>query len=90
MIMNRETVKRLAIQCGDYSVEHGINGVQFTNEELQAFALAIIENYKASLVPVAITYISRSGYMEAEFKKTIEAGIELYAPPPPQNDKETI
>jgi hypothetical protein len=47
MIMNRETVKRLAIQCGDYSIEHGINGVQFTNEELQAFALAIIENYKA-------------------------------------------
>ena len=43
----------LAIKHGDYSIEYGINGVQFTNKELQTFAQAVIEEYKASLVPVA-------------------------------------
>ena len=72
-------ILELAIKHGDYSIEYGINGVQFTNKELQSFAKAVIEDYKASLVPVGTTYVSNSGYMEVELHKTVNEGVPLYA-----------
>ena len=48
-------------------------------ESLPAFAQAVIEDYKASLVPVGTTYVSNFGYMEVELYKIVNAGVPLYA-----------
>ena len=48
--MTRDIVKRLVIQCKAINTVHAIT---FTHDQLETFAQAVIENYKASLVPVA-------------------------------------
>ena len=67
----------LAIKHGDYSVEHGIDGVQFTNKELIRFAQAVIEDYKAGLAPVA--WMTKDNFFN--HVKTEHYAIPLYALP---------
>jgi hypothetical protein len=67
-MIDASVVKRLAIQCGfgvailcrDEVITD--NGVINITEMLQAYAKAVIENYKAGLVPVAWKYKNMDGF----------------------------
>lgn len=59
--------------------EFSIHNYEFTKLELLAFATAIIENYKAGLVPVG--YIHDNGTEEFFLTKTCEHCIPLYVLP---------
>ena len=61
--MNRDIVKRLAAQLGFESLDVPI---------LSVFATAIIENYKAGLVPVAC--IVSSNYCQCNLQKLYALG----------------
>jgi uncharacterized protein YjbI with pentapeptide repeats len=88
MIMNREIVKRLAIQLfGDRVVYH------LDKDELHTFALAIIENYKSGLVPVAHIDVNNRKLLFTnlfDFSNLALSAhypnVQLYALPP-QNDR---
>lgn len=54
-MIDNSVLKRLAIQCGAEVLTNNAL-ITFEGYELQAFAQAVIENYKASLVPVVYTW----------------------------------
>ena len=75
-MIDNSVLKRLAIQCG-------IDPMFNQDEQLQAFSQAVIENYKASLVPVAYflheSYDGTDEYNQTD--PTVKIAIPLYELP---------
>lgn len=72
------TTKQLAIQYGVFNEICVLNQRSF-DMNLQAFAQAVIEDYRAGLMPVG--YIHDNGTEEFFLTKTCEKCIPLYALP---------
>lgn len=77
-MIDKSVVKRLAIQCGaellqshwTKSIKPIDEGYFMSEEELQAFAQAVIEDYKAGLVPVAWLVTDRDDTYTTPTKET--------------------
>lgn len=75
-MIDKAVVKRLAIQCGFLDTQDTIDSPFI--DDLQVYTKAVIEEYKASLVPVGFGYkLSDGNY--AFYKDQYDAGEPLYA-----------
>ena len=76
--MTKDEALRMAIEVLNSVIHWGDATTVDIDKTVQACKEALAETQE----PVGTTYISRSGYMEVELHRTVDAGVPLYTTPP--------
>ena len=87
-MIDNSVLKRLAIQCGAVKYSQHSTSLVISASDLEKFAQAVIEDYKASLVPVAYVeyaWITDVDGLQSPEKRLLDYDngncVELYALP---------